>query len=376
MPGSKDKTETMQKRVQRAYDQQGYQLVGKNHLNKSFKYQNLIGDTLLMGGGLGLSWYAAKQLVERAYRKRLHRALLEDTGVTDTYENRVTPVENEFVTDELPINSKEAAFGKGTTKIYPAYATEGEARKFVADPNTSHFIMDPHQSPRTALAVEMAKSPAIAHSIAFASIPALFALATWGANEGAKKLFGKIVDDKVQPQDIEKRKARQEYEAAARMLRSVSQGDLERLEKEGTLKKEANPIIPILWGIGGGTALTAGGSYLWNKAKSGRPAPIEEPSAELNENKTVNSLMNLGLGLGALALLYPGYKFVQSLRKGYKDKAESVSDAQVALQAWNAQRQARDEDFATLRAALAEEPDLLQKYFNQDGTLKSNPQIT
>lgn len=358
------------------YNEDG-QFAGKDNLNKSYKYQNLMGDALLAGAGVGLSWYAIKKLVERAYRKKLHKALLEDTTVQDTYEGRVTPVGNEFVNADAPAYKysslqKEAKSPSGAGYKSLNTGTRGYLRETIDDPAVDAVIVKKDYNPRTTMAVEMAKHPAISHSLAFASIPALFALSSWLANSGSKSLFQTTLSDTVPPLSSEKSQARKEYEAAAAMLRSIARGDLEKSGSAG-LKKEGVWFVPLL-AAGGGAAAALGGSYYLRNRDN--PKPIDEQSPDANPNPMLNSAINLGLGLGAIALLYPGYKFVQSMRKGYKDRTETVSDVHRALQAWDAQRQARDEDFATLRAALAQEPDLLEKYFNPDGTLKRNLQIT
>lgn len=97
-------------------------------------------------------------------------------------------------------------------------------------------------------------------------------------------------------------------------------------------------------------------------ARQEKQSALTVSNNQPTDSAVMNTLISGAVGLGALGMLIPSYRFVQSARKGYKDKVEDISDVTRASQAWNALRQGREDDYMPLRAVLETEPDLLDEY--------------
>lgn len=341
-------------------------------LDSSYKWVGYTTDAIALGGGIGLTWYALKKLVERAYQRRMEKALKENTTVADMYKGNVTPVTNEFITEpEEPYHIKKEAKSWDSRVSVDAVNSADLGPEFDLrsnGPNSNKdVVLKPGASVAGHVAAEMSQKPGIYHSLAFASLPALVALSSWGANALAKQVLNKsTVPDIVPNLKPEVDKARKKYHDAAVLLRYIASG--KAYEKDGSFHKEgqvkeAMPWLPILLG---GAGLTALGGYGYDKYKKWQqPSPENtayiKNDTEMSSNPVTNKGINLALGLGALALLYPGYKFVQSMRKAYNDRKDQVSEATQAAQSWWPLRKRHQERFVRLQAALAQEPELLDE---------------
>lgn len=327
--------------------------------NDSQKYLNYMGSALTVGAGLGLSWHSLKKIVERAYRTRLEKEILKQKHVEDTYTSTVTPVRNRFVGADTPV--KSASWLNSDANLYESDLNNAD---FTPDlrtkPLSGAAVITRDSGVRSRVAAEMARSPLFYHTLAFASVPALCALGMWGGNSMSKAIKKQISPDTIlDPLDDQKEKAQRKYDAAALLLRRVA-ADEERKsrKKRASLDKEA-VLAPYLYGAGIGGALTAAVAGIKSYLSKG-PVVAHVPSPEPTSSTSVNTGLKLLTGLAALSMLYPGYRFVQSMRKGYKDRVEGLSDVTRSSQAWDALRSSRSEDYATLQARLSDEPDLLE----------------
>lgn len=96
-----------------------------------------------------------------------------------------------------------------------------------------------------------------------------------------------------------------------------------------------------------------------------KTAELEVPNNRPTNSSVVNAGIAAGTGLLALAAAIPAYRFVQSARKGYKDRVTSLSDVTRASQAWEVLQRNRDQDYLPLRARLETEPELLNELLEQ-----------
>lgn len=331
--------------------------------NDSQKYLNYMGSALTVGAGLGLSWHSLKKIVERAYRTRLEKEILKQKHVEDTYTSTVTPVRNRFVGADTPVKSASRDWLNCDANLYESNLNNAN---FTPDlrtkPLSGAAVITRDSGVRSRVAAEMARSPLFYHTLAFASVPALCALGMWGGNSMSKAIKKQISPDTIlDPLDDQKEKAQRKYDAAALLLRRVA-ADEERKsrKKRASLDKEAVwTLAPYLYGAGIGGALMAAGAGIKSYLSKG-PVVAHVPSPEPTSSTSVNTGLKLLTGLAALSMLYPGYRFVQSMRKGYKDRVEGLSDVTRSSQAWDALRSSRSEDYATLQARLSDEPDLLE----------------
>lgn len=336
--------------------------------NDSQKYLNYMGSALTVGAGLGLSWHSLKKIVERAYRTRLEKEILKQKHVEDTYTSTVTPVRNRFVGADTPVKSASGGYLTSDANLYESDLNNAD---FTPDlrtkPLSGAAVITRDSGVRSRVAAEMARSPLFYHTLAFASVPALCALGMWGGNSMSKAIKKQISPDTIlDPLDDQKEKAQRKYDAAALLLRRVA-ADEERksrkknasLDKEAVLGLTAPVARALLGGVGIGGALTAAGAGIKSYLSKG-PVVAHVPSPEPTSSTSVNTGLKLLTGLAALSMLYPGYRFVQSMRKGYKDRVEGLSDVTRSSQAWDALRSSRSEDYATLQARLSDEPDLLE----------------
>ena len=334
------------------------------NLNNGYKWTGHMGDAVVLGTGIGLSWWALKKLVERAYQRRMEKSLLENTVVSDTYKDAVTPVTNEFVMEHEEPYKLEKTGSTGAV-FTPKDFNEADTKPVLDGKRDDVYAVPKSDaSLQGRVAAEMAQKPGIYNSLAFASIPALVALSAWGANSLAKSLSKDAIPDIVPNLQPEVRKARKKYHDAAMLLRYISSG--KAYEKTASANKEAAiQLVPAMWA---GAGLLGGAGYLYDKYKThNKPEGMPVPNPEMSSNPATNAGINLALGLGALALLYPGYKFVQSMRKAYNDRKDQVSEATRAAQLWWPLRKQHQERFVRLQAALAQEPELLD---NLEQTLR------
>ena len=347
------------------------QPVSLKNLNSSYRLTGHLVDAAVLGSGVGLSWWALKKMVERAYQRRMEKALMENTVVADTYKGSVTPVTNEFVMEhEEPYKIEKKADAVATEKTFNEAVIDPKAMDLNPKTNPGAYaVLKRDASLQGKISAEMATKPGIYNSLAFASIPALVALSAWGANSLAKSLSKDAIPDIVPNIQPEVRKARKKYRDAAELLRYITSGKAYEkeaaMQKDAAIQKEAFPWIPAMWA---GAGLLGAGGYVYDKYKTHhKPEGMVIPSPELSSNPATNAGLNLALGLGALALLYPGYKFVQSMRKAYNDRKDQVSEATRAAQLWWPLRKQHQERFVRLQAALAQEPELLD---NLEQTLR------
>ena len=197
------------------------------HLNNSYRLTGHLVDAAVLGSGIGLSWWALKKMVERAYQRRMEKALLENTVVADTYKGSVTPVTNEFVMEpEEPYKiEKTAADAVATEKTFNEAVIDPKAMNLNPKTNPGAYaVLKRDASLRGKISAEMATKPGIYNSLAFASIPALVALSAWGANSLAKSLSKDAIPDIVPNIQPEVRKARKKYRDAAELLRYITSG--------------------------------------------------------------------------------------------------------------------------------------------------------
>ena len=341
---------------------ENYGFVYPKDLDDSYKYLGYAGDLALAGIGAGLSWHALKKFVEHTYRKRLEKAVRNSTGVKDFYTSRTAPITNTYVgaTKEGSVN-KEGLWYHPNLGLWPKQIEEaykspnikenhGDDVELVGVPRNNGFL--------NSVATRMAENPLLYNTLAFVSLPAILAGSVWAGNGISKK-----INDFVKPKDIrrmtkERDEARKRYEDAALTLRNITNGDMPK--KEASLEKDAG--LATILTLGGLGLLGAGGlgaAFAAGERPNPKDPKVVVPNPYPSDNSTANMLLSAGIGTLGLAAIPASYQFVQSMRKGYKNRVEGISDVTRAAQAWDAVRDARGEDFATLRASLAEEPDLL-----------------
>lgn len=343
---------------------QGANFVEPKGLDDSYKYLHYLGDAALVGLGAGMSWHSLKKFVEHTYRKRLEKAIRNTTGVEDFYNSRTAPITNEYV--GAP---KTASVKKGDWAA-PIHLSGKQVRDTAkSDSVNKHmdqfmFGIDKGQGPINDIASSMAANPDVAHTLAFAAIPPLFAASAWAGNSLSKAINNFFKKKDVEPMTKEREEARKRYEDAALTLRNVTLGGMDK--KSSYMEKDA--FWPALFLLGTGLGLGAYGTYQATQRQIPTDVGEDIPNPHLTNNSALNGVLGLGAGALGLMAIPPAYRFVQSMRKGYKNQLEGISDVTRSAQAWNAVRDSRGEDFAALRAALADEPDLLD--FESHGTKK------
>lgn len=358
-------------------------VVNFKDLNNSYKYLGYMGGAALTGAGLGLGYSGLKGLVDRAYRHKLRQGILESDDVEGTYSGRVTPVQNSFVLDSATADKKKK---KKTKKAASAIKTADSAingwklnSAEITDNIRKYFdkgrsvAVSKENKLRDIIAANMASHPQIAHTLAFASLPALMMAGIWGGSAAGKALGKSAPAERESRLREERARAEKEYNAAAKELRNVMKKD-SSLHKQAAGAQSVARALGRLYGklygkVPDGVknlhwkSLLAGGglTYAGQRFLHGSPGKIKITVPNPNEVTGITALDKVLpwiLGLGALGALAPGYKFVQSMRNGYKDQKDSVSDISRATQAWNAIHNENEEDYATLRAALENEPSL------------------
>lgn len=381
-------------------------VVNMKDLNESYKYLGYLGGTALAGLGVGLGFSGLKGLVDRAYRNKLRKGILESGDVEETYGGRVTPVTNSFVIDETGKKKKKKKYASVKTDLAIAGAKDAgvvPTRKYgestigefatgaakVTDDIRKYFTkrrsvaMSSDNKLRDIVAGNMSRSPQILHTLAFTSLLPLFAAGVWGGSSLGKAVSDDSEEDKESRLKKERAAAEKEYNAAAKELRSVmrEKSSMYRYKTAAGAAQSAQKAKKVLQGLRdffakhpktksvttllGLPAATAGlsmyGTQAYIYGKHGRPTEpsitVDSPN-EITGNYTLDKILPWLLGIGALGASVPTYKFVQSLRNGYKDQKDSVSDVSRATQAWNAIHNESNEDYATLRAALEDEPSL------------------
>lgn len=323
-------------------------------LNESQRLVDLAKNALIIGSGVGMSWYALKKLVERAYRRRLADTIREDSQVVDTYQRQTTPISNEFITKQSSVRPSASDLA-------------GIQEKDLSDPDilgNNNYVLLPKTDWSPAHIA--AKNSWLFSPVIGMSIPALLALGTWGGSAAAKQIVKHITPEKEYSLDAARIRAKRRYDTAAKLLRDVAAG--RTLKKRSSARFEKNATLLGLLGrlalIGGGAfgiAAGANGIAKYNQEKDERDAaPGTQPllDGDLTEHSSLNTLAGLAALTGAALLTVPAYRFVQSMRSGYKNRTQSLSDVVRSAQAWEALRRSRDYNYASLRAALRDEPDL------------------
>ena len=289
-------------------------------------------------------------MIEHSYRKRLEKAIRNSATVEDFYKSRTAPIENKYIGAPKTASIKTA---------YQRHADPDTIKQVPLNKATGQYIQVlPGQGLKTDIAATMAYSPSIFNTLAIASLPALFAGATWAGNAASKAINALLEKKDLRHLDKEKEEARKRYEDAALTLRNVSLGGLKKSGAANMEKEGGVTTLAILGTLG---LLAAGGAYLYSQQHSNNPTsrgiPIQTP--DLTHNDAFNKLLGIGIGGAGLLAIPSIYRFVQSARRGYDKRVEGISDVTRAAQAWDAVRNSRGEDFATLRASLAEEPETL-----------------
>lgn len=388
------------KRNQDLIDEFG--IVNMKDLNKSYKYLGYLGGTALAGLGVGLGYTGLKGLVDRAYRNKLREGILDSEDVENTYTGRVTPVTNAFILDDSGKKKKKKKkyasvktdmaiaaakdsgilptrkYGKSEIGGYPVASgtLTDNLRKYFAF-NRSATITNNNKI-RDIIAREMSRSPQMSHTLAFTALLPLFAVGAWGGSSLGKAVSDESDADKESRLKKERESAEREYNNAAKELRNVMKKNSSMyLYKNAAGAQQTKQVKSLLAAIkdfakahpgavGTGTTALGFGAGVYSArahiyGKHGRPAApsitVDSPN-EITGSHTLDKILPWLLGIGALGASVPAYKFVQSLRNGYKDQKDSVSDVSRATQAWNALHNEGDEDYATLRAALEDEPSL------------------
>ena len=326
------------------------QVTTKSDLERAYTNLGYMGDVALTGLGVGTAWYAVKKMIEHSYRKRLEKAIRDSATVEDFYKSRTAPIENKYIGAPKTASIKTAR---------ERFIDPGTIGKTTLGATTKRYIQPlPGQGTKATIATMMANNPMIFNTLAVAALPALFAGSMWAGNAASKAINDLFEKKDLRHLDKEKEEARKRYEDAALTLRNVSLGGLKKSGAANMEKEGGVTTLAILGGLG---LLGAGGLYYYSQQQHDRPGassiPVQTP--DLTSNGVLNTLLGLGIGGAGLLAIPSIYRFVQSARRGYDKRVEGISDVTRAAQAWDAVRNSRGEDFATLRASLAEEPETL-----------------
>lgn len=205
--------------------ERNYQTTGKavdyKTYSNSNKYLNLVGDAALVGVGAGTGWYALKKLVERAYQKKLERAVRQNAAVPTAYKLQDMPIQNDVIGADL---TKYAGTTTFTDSDLRKGYTTNDVRRDGREGTT--LFLNPNQGLRNAVTTEMASNPYVWNALAFASIPAVFGGAMWAGHNIAKKISKGLDSEEVLSLEEERRKARKRYEETARLLHHISNDEI------------------------------------------------------------------------------------------------------------------------------------------------------